>query len=148
MTQIPAFDPIDTALRGEQANGFGAMKSEDFIRIIFTELANQDPFQPNDSSALLDQLNSIRQIESNIDLMERMEGLVFQNKLASAAGMTGKYIEGLTATNDTVGGTVISVHRNGDDVNLELDSGWIVPIDGVKTITDLRLLEPVEPPAP
>ena len=127
MTQIPAFNPTDTALRGEQPNGFGAMKSEDFIRIIFTELANQDPFQPNDSSALLDQLNSIRSIESNIDLMERMEGLVFQNKLASAAGMTGKYIEGLTATNDTVGGMVISVRRNGDDVNLELDSGWIVP---------------------
>ena len=43
---------------------------------------------------------------------------------------------------------MISVHRYGDDVNLELDSGWIVPIDGVKTITDLSLLEPVEPPAP
>ncbi len=57
MTQIPAFDATDAALRTTTPNGFSSMKSEDFMRIIFTELANQDPFQPSDSSALLDQLN-------------------------------------------------------------------------------------------
>lgn len=147
MTQIPAINSVDSALR-ETSSGFGALKSEDFIKIIFTELANQDPFQPSDSSALLDQLNSIRSIESDIDLMEHLEGLVFQNKLSAAAGLTGKYIEGLTASNDRIGGTVISVLRNGDSLNLELDTGWLVPIDGVQTIADLSLLEPIDPGTP
>ena len=47
---------------------FTELSSEEFIKIIFTELQNQDPFKPNDSSALLEQLNSIRSIESDIEL--------------------------------------------------------------------------------
>ena len=36
---------------------FNDMSSEEFMKIIFTELQQQDPFKPNDSSALLEQLN-------------------------------------------------------------------------------------------
>ncbi len=59
------------------------MKTEDFIRTIFAERSNQDPFSPNDSGALLDQLNSIRSIESDIELVSGLDGLVFQNQLAA-----------------------------------------------------------------
>ena len=48
------------------SSGFGALDSEEFLNIMFTELQNQDPFEPNDSSALLEQLNSIRSIESDM----------------------------------------------------------------------------------
>ena len=145
MSQIPALNPTDAAIRQTTPNGFSSMGSEDFIRIIFTELANQDPFQPNDSAALLDQLNSIRSIESDIDLMERLESLVFENKLAGASSLIGKFITGLNGTNDRVGGTVVSVLRSGDDVGLELDNGWILPVDSVETINDLSLFQPANP---
>ena len=39
------------------SNRFNELSSEDFMKIIFTELQQQDPFEPNDSSALLEQLN-------------------------------------------------------------------------------------------
>ena len=65
------------------------------MKIIFTELQQQDPFKPNDSSALLDQLNSIRQIESDMQLTEQLESIVFQNQLASASNMIGKVVQGL-----------------------------------------------------
>ncbi len=68
MAQIPAFSPTDAALRGDGPSRFSEMKTEDFIRIIFAELSNQDPFSPNDSGALLDQLNSVRSIESDTEL--------------------------------------------------------------------------------
>lgn len=136
MSQITAFDPTDTALRSTTPNGFSSLKSEDFIRVIFTELANQDPFQPNDSSALLQQLNSIRSIESDLQLMERLDSLVFENKLASASNLIGKYIQGLNVGNDRVAGIVVSVIRQGDELGLELDNGWIVPIDSVAEIRD------------
>ena len=47
---------------------FTELTSEEFIKIIFTELQNQDPFKPNDSGALLEQLNSIRSSESDIEI--------------------------------------------------------------------------------
>ena len=79
------------------------------MKIIFTELQQQDPFKPNDSSALLDQLNSIRQIESDMQLTEQLESIVFQNQLASASNMIGKVVQGVLPTGDRVAGQVLSV---------------------------------------
>ncbi|MHC4127429.1 MAG: flagellar hook capping FlgD N-terminal domain-containing protein, partial [Planctomycetota bacterium] len=113
MSQISAFDPTAEALRSTTPNGFSSMKSEDFIRVIFAELANQDPFQPSDSAALLEQLSSIRSIESDLELTDQLNALVLENQLASASNLIGKMVGGLTTTNDRVAGTVVSVIRQG-----------------------------------
>ncbi len=134
MSQIPAINPTDTALRETSPNGFSSLTSADFIRIMFTELANQDPFQPSDSSALLDQMNSIRSIESNIQLMDRLDTLVFENKLSSAATLIGKAVQGLTDDGLRVNGTVSTVLRQGDEVTLQLDTGWRLSIDNIELI--------------
>lgn len=117
-------------------NRFNELSSEDFLQIIFTELQQQDPFEPNDSSALLEQLNSIRAIESDIDLTKKLEDIVFQNKLASAGNLIGKTVEGVMPTGDRVVGNVFAVTRQGDDVSLQLDSGWELPADNVQVIVD------------
>ena len=148
MSQLPSINQVDPALRTDVPSGFGALKSEDFLRVIFAELANQDPFSPNDSAALLDQLNSIRSIESDINLMEQLESLVFENKLASAANLIGKHVEGLTAANTRVSGMVVSVVRQGDSVSLELDNGWWVPIESVETIHEMAPPAALEPQTP
>ena len=137
MTHIPALGPTDAALRADTPSRFSEMETEDFIRIIFAALSNQDPFSPNDSGALLDQLNSIRSIESDIKLISRLDALVFQNQLGAAANLIGKFVDGLTADNQRVSGIVVSVVRQGDSVNLELDNGWQVPINSVETIHDM-----------
>ena len=136
MSQIPSIDQTGTALRSTTPSGFSALSSEDFMRIMFTQLANQDPFAPSDSSALLEQMNSIRSIEANIDLMQRLDALVFENKLSSAANLIGKEVEGLTAEGNRVTGTVVSVLRQRDDIVIELDTGWMIPIDNVETIRE------------
>ncbi len=117
-------------------NQFSEMKTEDFVKIIFTELTNQDPFEPNDSSALLEQLNSIRSIESDVALTDQLKSLVTENQLASASNMIGKYVDGMNEDNDKVSGYVVSVSRQGDSVMLELDNGWTLPIDRVESIVD------------
>ncbi len=136
MSQIPSVSPFNPVPQRSPTNGFGEMSSEDFIRIIFTELSHQDPFQPNDSSALLDQLNSIRSIESDIKLTAQLEALVLGNKMASAGNLLGQIVGGLSQTNDRVLGFVISVNRQADEVFLELDSGDIIPFDNVETVVD------------
>jgi flagellar basal-body rod modification protein FlgD len=148
MSEISAIDPTDQALRSTTPNGFSSMESEDFIKIIFAELSNQDPFEPSDSSAILEQLSSIRSIESDLSLSKRLDTLVFQNQLASASNLIGKDVSGLSTTNGTVTGRVTSVFRNGDQVVLELDSGWYLPIDGVLEITDLGDQSPADDEQP
>lgn len=69
---------------------FADLSSGEFVKIMLEELANQDPFEPQDSAALLEQLSSLRNIESQISLEEKLESLVLQNSLSASAGMIGK----------------------------------------------------------
>jgi flagellar basal-body rod modification protein FlgD len=115
------------------------MSSEEFIKIIFTELQNQDPFQPNDSAALLEQLNSIRSIESDAALTKQLETIVTQNQLASAGTLIGKTVQGLTVDAERVSGNVVSVARQDDEVSLLLDNGWVVPMSNLEVIVDPAL---------
>lgn len=113
---------------------FNDMSSEEFMKIIFTELQQQDPFKPNDSSALLEQLNSIRSIESDLQMGEKLESIVFQNQLSSAGGLIGKRVGGLSTENTRVAGTVKSVSRVGDQIGLLLHNNWMIPMDNVEYI--------------
>jgi flagellar basal-body rod modification protein FlgD len=143
MSAINALTSGTPAAAAGTSSRFTELSSEDFIKIIFTELQNQDPFKPNDSGALLEQLNSIRSIESDIQLSKDLESIVFQNQLATAGNLIGKRVAGLTAENERVGGTVKSVARNGDEIALVLENGWILPIDSVEFIES----QPVTPGA-
>ncbi|MDI9404483.1 MAG: flagellar hook capping FlgD N-terminal domain-containing protein [Limnohabitans sp.] len=132
MSAINALTGGATATAG--SNRFTDLSSEEFIKIIFTELQNQDPFKPNDSGALLEQLDSIRSIESDIQLGDQLRDIVFQNQLAGAGNLIGKRVAGLTADSERVGGVVKSVARNGEEIALVLDNGWVLPIQNVEYI--------------
>jgi len=123
------------------SSGFGDLSSAEFLNIMFTELQNQDPFEPNDSSAMLEQLNSIRSIESDMALTSQLEAIVFQNQLAGASNMIGRYVQGLADGGNRVDGRVISVIRQGDAIGLELDTGWIIEVDQVELIVDESLFD-------
>ncbi len=114
--------------------GMGSLTSEDFIRIIFTELSHQDPFQPSDSSALLQQLNSIRSIESDIKLMDRLQSLVVENRIASATSMIGREVQGLDTMHQRIVGTVVGITRQDDTVTLQLGTGHRIPIEDVEAV--------------
>lgn len=118
-------------------NAFSSIKSSDFIRIMLSELRNQDPFQPQDSSKLLEQLSSLRNIESQISLQDKLESMVLQNQVATAGGMIGKLVAGLDQQNNSVVGLVTSVRIQNGKAQLELDNGKSLSIDRV---TDIALL--------
>ena len=120
------------------AGGFGDLKSDDFIRIMLTELSNQDPFNPQDSSALLEQLSSLRNIESQLALQEKLEDLVLQNQVSSAGGLIGKVVTGLDPNNTQTQGLVASVRVQNGQVTLQLDNGRTLPMNRVTQITELQ----------
>jgi flagellar basal-body rod modification protein FlgD len=130
-------------------NAFGALNSEAFVKIMFTELSNQDPLKPNDSAALLQQMSSLRSIQSDIDLSKKLESLVQQNQLASAGGMIGNLVSGLSQDNIRVFGTVVSVSRTADGPVLNLDNGFRVPFNTVDEMAGPGVVQQPGPaPAP
>ena len=104
----------NSSTSGATPNRLSELSSEQFLKIIFTELQQQDPLQPNDSSKLLEQLSSIRSIQSDIELSDQLKSIVTQNQLASAGTMIGNYVSGLSIDNQRVIGQVVSVSRTSE----------------------------------
>ena len=136
---------------------FGELGTEDFIKVMMSELSNQDPFNPQDSSALLEQLSSLRNIESQLALQQQLENLVeqneqntasqlsmqqqlssfiLQNQLTTAGGLIDKFAVGLDANNAAVVGQITSVRVQDGQAMLELDTGRVLPMDRVTRIAD------------
>ena len=117
------------------AAGFNTMSPQDFLKVMVSELKNQDPFQPQDSSKLLDQFSSIQNIQSQLNLQQSIQSLVLQNQVSAAGGMLNKYVTGLDDNNDQVKGVVTGVRVQGDKVLLDLDSGKSLQMSHVTQIS-------------
>ena len=120
-------------------NAFSALNSEQFVKIIFTELQQQDPLQPSDSKDLLAQLSSLRSIQSDMELGTRMNSLVTQNQLSAASNLIGKYISGIDDQFRRVEGQVASISRTNEGTVLNLRNGARVNMNDLDQV--------LEPPA-
>lgn len=117
-------------------NAYANLSSGEFLQIILSELSNQDPLAPNDTTAILEQLSSLRNIESQVSLESQLEALVTQNAISSSAGLIGKFVEGLDANNRTVSGTVLSLAVEEGKPILKLADGTSLPADRVTQVHD------------
>ncbi|TVQ61145.1 MAG: hypothetical protein EA378_09875 [Phycisphaerales bacterium] len=132
MSVVEALNGVAPKTSG--TNGFDALSSEQFMKIVLTELSQQDPFEPQDTSALIQQLSDLRSIESNEALGRQLGALVAQNELASAAGLIGKIVSGLDTNNTRVIDYVVSVTRTADGAILNLQDGARVKMSQVDEI--------------
>ena len=110
------------------------LKAEDFIKMMITQLQNQDPMEPAKNEQLLAQMSQIGQLQTSTMLQESLQGMVLQNQIGSAGNLIGKTIEGMDDQNKTVKGIVNSVRVEGDKLYLELDNGKRLAMDRVTTI--------------
>jgi len=112
------------------------LSTSDFIKIITQELTQQDPFQPNDSGALLEQISSLRNVESQLSLQKTLESLVSQSSFAAASQTIGKLVAGLDGSNQEQIGLVTSVRMENNKAILELDTGKRLSFDRVTEIAN------------
>jgi flagellar basal-body rod modification protein FlgD len=110
------------------------LKTEDFIKMMITQLQNQDPLEPAKNEQLLAQMSQIGQLEASQSLQDSLKTLVLQNNLGSAGNLIGKMVEGQTSGGEPIDGLVTSVRVEGDDVVLELDSGQKLELTRVTSI--------------
>src|SRR4051794_13913465 len=134
MSAIDALSLANGSPSSTTGTGFSALSAQDFTKIIFTELSKQDPLQPNDTNALLQQISSVRAIQSDMDLTSKLNSLVSQNEFASAATLIGKNVSGVDEDNQRVSGKVKSLSRTADGTMLTLAGGQHIRVSNLDTI--------------
>lgn len=114
--------------------GFGALDSDEFTKLILTELGNQDPLEPNDTGALLEQLSVIRSIESDTKLNATLSEMTDRADFMGAAGLIGQLVT--SKDNPLNPLKVTSVLQGEEGVSVTLEDGTFVPIGSITGVLD------------
>ena len=85
---------------------YDSLDTKAFLQLMVAELQNQDPLEPMDSSQIIDQIASIRAIQSNDKLSNTLDATLLGQNLFTASGLIGKTISGLSSDAERVTGTV------------------------------------------
>jgi flagellar basal-body rod modification protein FlgD len=107
----------------------------DFIKMMVTQLQNQDPLNPTSDDQLLSQMSEIGQLQSSTQLQTSLQSMVLQNQISSAGNLIGKYVQGLDSQGNSMKGIVNSVAVKSDGIYLELDSNQELSMSNVQSIT-------------
>ena len=137
---------IGAAPAATQQRGLAGLASEDFFKILVTEMQNQDPFAPSDSSDLISQVSQIRTIEQSDALTRTLNLLTQQQRIGGTTELIGKFVQAIVIGSDgsemLCEGVVTSVFFNADgSAVLELDTGQAILAGDVVRVTTLDQVE-------
>ena len=101
------------------------LSSDDFFKLLITQLTNQDPMEPTSNEELLQQISSIRDIELSTTLTESLQRLAGQQQFGSASTLIGQYVTSVAGSDGSVqAGTVVAVKFDSQGLpRLQLSNG-------------------------
>ncbi|MFO7902612.1 MAG: flagellar hook capping FlgD N-terminal domain-containing protein [Pirellulaceae bacterium] len=118
MSVLPATSSIPPA-PASQYDGAGLADTDidQFLKLMITELQNQDPLNPMDNGQMLQQLSDMRSIASNDKLTETLEAVLVGQNVSTASALIGKEVDALTDEGNNVHGVVERVTVQASEEN-------------------------------
>jgi flagellar basal-body rod modification protein FlgD len=104
-----------------QAGGINDVDIDDFLKIMITELQNQDPLNPLENDELIAQISQIRSVGATEKLTETLDSVLLGQNIASATNLIGAEIDALSDDNQKVMGIVEKVSVSNGQPKLHLD---------------------------
>ena len=112
MSQIPSVgnNPSSsqgaTASRSNTGDALRGLGMDDFLKLMITQMQNQDPLDPMSNSEMLQQISQIRAIGATVELSETLDAVLLGQNISSATNLIGKFISARTDAGDEVQGLV------------------------------------------
>lgn len=119
VTNNAASSPVP-ASSSSSAGDWNSIKPDDFLKMLITELQNQDPTNPTDNSQILQQISEIRNIQATSDLTSTLNAVQLEQTFSAGSQLVGKSVQGLADDGSTVSGTVDSVTFNNGAATLNV----------------------------
>jgi len=95
---------------------------ESFLRLLVTQMKNQDPTEPMDSTDYVAQLATFSQVEQTVQTNSKLDSLLQMSLLGQASSVIGRTVTGTDGTTGVVAETritasgVTAVLQNGAEV--------------------------------
>jgi flagellar basal-body rod modification protein FlgD len=91
-----------------------------FLKLMITELQNQDPLNPLENHQILQQISQIREIGATTQLQETLDSVLLGQNLANASSLIDKQVKALDDEGVEVTGTVSRVSVAENKVRLQV----------------------------
>lgn len=111
-----------TSGSGDRLNNLG---TSDFIKLLVTELQQQDPMSPMDNTQILQQVGQIRSIQSTQQLTDTLNSVLLEQNVATGSNLLNKQIVGLDDSANKVSGVVDRVTIENGTVKLHIGDSTI-----------------------
>jgi flagellar basal-body rod modification protein FlgD len=94
-----------TAAQPSQLSGVGI---QDFLKILSSQLNNQDPLKPVDNEQFIAQIAQFTALEQTQELNQKIDGLLSLQSASQSIGLLGKSVS-INSSGSTVSGTVTAL---------------------------------------
>lgn len=109
-----------TGIRPANETGKNTVDYNSFLKLLVTQMQNQDPTQPMDPTQYVSQLATFSNVEQAVQINSKLETLIGQTSLTQAAGWVGRTVSN---ADGSISGVVKSVTIQSDGMQAELDNG-------------------------
>ncbi len=91
---------------GQSSDSYNDLDIDSFLKLLISELQNQDPLDPMDNSEMVQQIGQIREIGATDQLTKTLSGLASSQELVTASSLIGQSVTGLASDASEVDGIV------------------------------------------
>ena len=93
---------------------------DDFLKLLVTQLQDQDPTQPTDSSQFMAQLAQFSSLEQMTNVSQTLDGMASSQSVTQGVDLLGKYLTYTRADGSTGNGVASSISVAGGNVVLKV----------------------------
>lgn len=91
---------------GQSGDSYNELDIDSFLKLLISELQNQDPLDPMDNSEMVQQIGQIREIGATDQLTNTLSDLSSSQELVTASSLIGQSVTGLADDASAVDGVV------------------------------------------
>ncbi|MCD7896613.1 MAG: hypothetical protein LUG50_08065, partial [Planctomycetaceae bacterium] len=106
----------------KEAASSGKVSHQDFLKLLTTQLANQDPLSPMEDIDFTGQLAQLQALEEQIEMTKALKSMRLDTQLQAGTNMIGRYISGVDTDGEPATGLVSRVVQTADGVFAELSN--------------------------
>ncbi len=118
---ISATSPVaSTPAASQPAPHASTVDYDSFLKLLVTQLQNQDPTAPTDATAFMSQLASFSNVEQGVKSNAKLDSLISMAQITQADSLIGRTA---TSANGETSGIVRSVRVDSNGVVATLESG-------------------------
>lgn len=118
-----------------KSTGNSNLGKDEFLKILMTQLQNQDPLNPMEDKefiAQMAQFSTLEQTTNMASLLEKFINIQTQgDSIIRYSEMIGKQIEWKDSNEETGTGIVKSVKKSDTGFELELENGSFISVDNI-----------------